>query len=120
MVDVAYDHFLANDKKEFTPDTLLNFSKEVYKTVDLFENLLPERFQKMFPYMKTQNWLYNYHSHWGTFKSFEGVVKRSAYLTESASASEVFEKNYPLLQECFSAFFPEVKDFALTTLNKLQ
>lgn len=120
MVDVTYDHFLANDKKEFTPDTLLNFSKEVYKTVDLFENLLPERFQKMFPYMKTQNWLYNYHSHWGTFKSFEGVVRRAAFLTESSSASEVFEKNYPLLQECYSAFFPAVKDFALTTLNKLQ
>lgn len=119
MTDVVYDHFLANDKNEFTSDSLLAFSDEIYKTVDRFEELLPERFQKMFPHMKSQNWLYNYHTHWGTVKSFEGVVRRSAYLTESYSAAEVFEKNYPLLQKCYSAFFPAVKDFAFTTLNQL-
>jgi acyl carrier protein phosphodiesterase len=119
MVDVVYDHFLANDKSEFAPGSLSVFSNEVYKTIGQFERLLPERFQKMFPYMKTQNWLYNYHTQWGTIKSFEGVVRRSAYLTESTSAAQIFEINYPLLQECYSAFFPAVKDFAFTTLNQL-
>ena len=112
FVDVVYDHFLANDEKEFTEESLLVFSESIYKTIDPFIDELPLRFSRMFPYMKMQNWLFNYRTRWGTEKSFGGLVRRAAYLEESDTAAAVFNENYQHLRQCYDRFFPDVKLFA--------
>src|SRR5688500_18645858 len=61
FVDIVYDHFLANDTNEFKlTDDLENFTKQVYFNLQLNFSHLPSRFQKLLPYMKSQNWLFNY------------------------------------------------------------
>jgi acyl carrier protein phosphodiesterase len=112
FIDVVYDHFLANDEKEFTEVSLRNFAEQVYTIIDPHVNHLPGRFARTFPYMKMQNWLYNYRSKWGTERSFEGVVRRAAYLTESDTASSLFEEYYKELEQCYREFFPDLKLFA--------
>jgi acyl carrier protein phosphodiesterase len=116
FTDVVFDHFLATDKNEFTAETLLAFSQTTYKLVEPFISQLPEKFQKMFPYMRQQNWLNNYQYAWGIGHSLEGVVRRSAYLTESATAFRLFEQNYKHLQTCYNQFFPELKKFVTDRL----
>jgi acyl carrier protein phosphodiesterase len=111
FVDVVYDHFLASDKNEFDEPALLQFSEHVYSIVQEYSQWFPERFAKMFPYMKTQNWLFNYRTRWGAEKSFGGLVRRSAYLTESDTASLLFEEHYQRLEECYRLFWKEVKPF---------
>ena len=44
FVDVVYDHFLATDKTEFTEHSLLDFSQQVYTTLDKQAQWLPEQF----------------------------------------------------------------------------
>ena len=66
----------------------------------------------MFPYMKNQDWLFNYRTLTGTKKSFGGVVRRSRYLTESDTAGQLFERHYQLLQESYRQFWADVKPFA--------
>jgi len=112
FVDVVYDHFLATDVNEFNEQTLEEFSANVYKTVDRYISELPERFVRMFPYMKSQNWLLNYRTMWGTESSFGGVVRRARYLDESETAASLFEEHYDVLKQCYHAFFPDVKSFA--------
>ncbi|MFI5133972.1 MAG: ACP phosphodiesterase [Chitinophagales bacterium] len=112
FVDVVYDHFLANDENEFDESSLLRFSEQVYPMVQEYSQWFPERFAKMFPYMKTQNWLFHYRTRWGTEKSFGGVVRRSAYLTESDTASHLFEDHYQRLRECYRLFWKDLKPFA--------
>ena len=112
LMDIVYDHFLAVDQSEFTSDTLFDFSQWVYASIDQQLQWLPQRFALMFPYMKKQNWLFNYQTSWGTRNSFEGMVRRSAYLTESDTAFRLFEKNYQLFQKCYRQFWAEVKPFA--------
>ncbi len=119
FVDVAYDHFLANDSGEFTGNRLYAFSQEVYEALDQFIPLFPPPFQSMFPYMKEQNWLYGYRQRQGIANSFEGLVRRSAYLTESRTAFQLFEENYDALQACYDSFFPALKAFAFSTLEGL-
>jgi acyl carrier protein phosphodiesterase len=117
--DVVYDHFLANDEAEFATDKILeNFAATVYKILD--ENLiqLPPQVLKMLPYMKTQNWLYNYRTVWGTEKSFAGVVHRSAYLTESQQACEVFNTHYNAMKQLYHQFYPDVKKMATQYLQQ--
>ena len=112
LVDVLYDHFLATDVNEFTKESLFDFSQQVYASIDRQIQWLPERFTKMFPYMKTQNWLFNYHTMWGTEKSLEGVVRRSRYLTESGTAYHLFEQHYQLFSDCYRQFWKDMLPFA--------
>ena len=112
FVDVLYDHFLATDVNEFTKESLFDFSQQVYASIDRQIQWLPERFTKMFPYMKTQNWLFNYHTMWGTEKSLEGVVRRSRYLTESGAAYHLFEQHYQLFSHCYRQFWKDMLPFA--------
>lgn len=112
FVDVVYDHFLAIDENEFNEDSLLGFSQDVYIIVDNHLQWLPEKFAKMYPYMKQHNWLFNYRTMWGAGKSLGGVVRRSVYLTESETAYKFFDANYQLLQDCFRHFWGDVKLFA--------
>ena len=111
FVDVVYDHFLANDPLHFTPTSLHDFSQSTYRHLNDFHSHLPLRFAEMFPYMQSQNWLYYYHTTEGTIKSFGGVVRRAAYLSDSQPAAEVFHKYYNELQTCYNAFFPELYEF---------
>jgi len=119
FADVVYDHFLANDAAEFPGDSLLEFSQEVYGMLDQQTAWFPAPFQRMFPYMKEYNWLYNYRKREGMWNSFQGLVRRSSYLTESDTAYHLFEEHYEELQQCYDVFFPAVKAFARNALTEL-
>ena len=113
FVDVTYDHFLACDVNEFPGEkNLLDFSHFVYNTLEPYQDILPERFGRMFPYMKKENWLYNYRTLWGAEKSFGGLMHRAKYLEYNSVVFECLEKNYLPLKECYNNFFPDVKKFA--------
>lgn len=111
FIDVVYDHFLAVDKTEFSKESLLNFSQQIYSVLDSYQHWFPQHFAVVFPYMKIHNWLYNYRTLQGTENSFEGVVRRAAYLTESNTASFLFEKHYQPLQDCYRQFWKDAKPF---------
>lgn len=120
FADVVYDHFLANDLNEFGSETeLKKFADGTYESLQSNAGLFPLPFQKMFPYMKEHDWLYNYRHTRGIEKSFGGVVRRSAYLTESETAFEIFKSHYKPMQECYNAFFPDLKKYSRNNLDEL-
>ncbi|HRN56105.1 MAG TPA: acyl carrier protein phosphodiesterase, partial [Agriterribacter sp.] len=98
---------------------LMAFSQETYTLLNRFSFQLPAPFAAMFPYMKKQNWLYNYRYRWGIQNSFGGLVHRAAYLTESEPAFTIFEHHYPALRECYTAFFPDLKQMAWVYFQSL-
>ena len=111
FVDVVFDHFLASEEEIFTEEGLTQFTQFVYFSLDKFQSFFPEKFARMYPYMKSQNWLYNYRFRAGIEKSFGGLVHRAAYLEESEQAWQVFQQHYKLLQDCFRQFWPELRAF---------
>jgi acyl carrier protein phosphodiesterase len=111
FVDVVYDHYLATDSFIFNSDSLEAFAAGTYTMLEPYTAVFPERFARMFPYMKTQNWLYNYSNKWGIENSLHGVVRRSTYLTESATAFQLFQTHYEHLQRSYQQFFPELLSF---------
>jgi len=120
FTDVVYDHFLARDEKQFRDQGSLEiFSRNVYQSLELNFFLYPRRFQTMFPYMKSQNWLYNYRLKEGIHKSFQGLVYRAAYLNESVVAFEIFNQYYQELENCYRNFFPDLKKFASDNISNL-
>jgi acyl carrier protein phosphodiesterase len=112
FVDIVYDHFLAADAETFTEERLRGFADETYAHLERHGDWLPERFAGMFPYMKSQDWLFNYRYRWGIEMSFKGLVRRAAYLDDSSAAMRVLEARHDELQSCYRAFMPEVSAFA--------
>jgi acyl carrier protein phosphodiesterase len=113
FIDVVYDHFLANDKDEFADEAALKtFTTKTYSLLQNNSIFFPEQFSLQFSYMKKDDWLYNYRFVPGIEKSFGGLVRRAAYLTESATAGRIFAQHYQSLQDCYSAFFKDVKKMA--------
>ena len=120
FVDIVYDHFLATDENEFSDESLMNFSKQVYLILVQNSSWLPERFAAMFTHMKMHNWLYHYRTILGIEKGFGGLVHRAAYLSESKTASGVFKEHYQRLSSCYRHFWADVKPFAKKALNDFE
>lgn len=121
FVDIVYDHFLANDDEAFVGyGGLYNFSQFVYQSLHSNRKYYPGMFGMMFPYMRSENWLYHYRMVTGIQKSFEGLVRRALYMHDSTEAYEIFKNNYTALQLCYDQFFPDVKQFATDTLRNLK
>lgn len=113
FMDVVYDHFLALELVARGNDFLGRFVGSVYDKLTLREEILPQEFKRLLPYMKQENWLLNYQFSWGISKSFEGLVRRAKFLTESYPALVIFEENYEKLGEAYRNFFPGLVDFSL-------
>jgi acyl carrier protein phosphodiesterase len=127
LVDVVYDHFLAGDPRIFAESgeaasgtDLKAFAQKTYAQVQENEAFLPERFARLFFYMRTQDWLYHYRYKQGILNSFAGLARRAAYMGSVEAAGRLFETHYTQLQACYREFFPELQDFALRTLQQLQ
>ncbi len=120
IADVILDHFLATDENEFSENELEIFTNETYESLNLYKDHFPEKFNTLFPYMKMQNWLYNYRHKWGIEKSLGGLVRRSKYMEQSETAFRLFNENYVELSDCYRNFFPDVKKLALNFLKNNQ
>jgi acyl carrier protein phosphodiesterase len=119
FVDVAYDHFLANDENQFTEAALKDFCSRTYKVLRDHQSILPPRFLQMLPFMISQNWLYNYRNLWGAENSFAGLARRAKYLDSSGLAFAALKEHYTSLQKCYNDFFPVVKQFASEYMRAL-
>lgn len=119
IVDVALDHFLANDKSIFGEGELSVFANTTYQQLRELEELFPPGFDMVFHYMQLHNWLYNYRSVEGIFSSLRGLVRRAAYINDAQPACDIFIEQFDALQDCYSAFFPELKAFAYSTMRSL-
>ena len=118
FMDIVYDHFLANDKKEFPGDALADFARLTYQQLEPYKNIFPEKFQMMFHYMQLQNWLYNYQFKKGIHNSFIGMVHRAKFINDPKPAFAIFENNYDHLKSYYEIFFPAARNFAFSQLKK--
>jgi acyl carrier protein phosphodiesterase len=121
LTDVVYDHFLANDPLIFpTQATLADFARETYGQLEGRVTLFPERFNRLFPYMREQDWLTGYRTKQGILASFGGLSRRASYMPDPQQAGRLFELHYNELEACYQSFFPEVRDFVLRKLRELE
>jgi acyl carrier protein phosphodiesterase len=119
IMDVLFDHFLANDQDLFDEGSLKEFSQDIYQHLEDHSTQLPVRFLHAFTYMKTEDWLYNYKYPEGIRKSLHGLARRSAYLRESDIAYHLFLEHHSYLNECYKIFFSDVKQFAKQKFREL-
>lgn len=120
FVDIVYDYCLANDSTQFKTDKdLFLFSQQTYALLQPQVAIFPAKFQGMFPYMASQNWLYNYRFTHGMQKSFAGLVHRASFLSDSETAFNLFLEHEAFFKQQHLLFFHSVKTFATHTMAEL-
>jgi acyl carrier protein phosphodiesterase len=87
IVDILYDHFLAKNWERYSDIPLDTYCEAFYDSLKDNFDLLPERTQRMMPYMIADNWLLNYASIEGIQKVLEGMNRRTK------NRSKIFTKN---------------------------
>jgi acyl carrier protein phosphodiesterase len=119
IIDIVFDHFLANDEIHFNEDQLHNFTQATYTQLSIHQFIFPERFAKMFPYMTSQNWLFHYQSTEGIQRSLGGLQRRAKYIDETETAFQLFLQHYEQIKKGYQLFFPDLLQLSQDTFNKL-
>lgn len=102
VLDTIFDHFVANDPKIFQSEAaLLAFTQKTYAQVDANSEYFPPHFTRFFPYMKSENWLYNCRTVMGAKRSLQGLYRRAPKMAPPEVAYEIFIVNYYALGQCY-------------------
>ena len=109
VIDVVYDHVLASNWQQFHDVELNTYTDSVYQRLEARSHHFPPHVQRYFPYMKQQNWLYNYQFEWGFRKSLEGLDRRSSNPTEMHRAVEVYQQHQHKFLSEFQQFISDAQ-----------
>ena len=111
IIDICYDHFLANNWHLFSYEELDIFVEKIYFILENNQEILPDRLKKILPKIIRDNWLCSYKNMSGVNLTFMGLSKRLKRENNLASAGNELIKNYPALESDFLIFFPEVINY---------
>ena len=121
IVDILYDHFLAKNWSKYSSVPLDEYVNKFYDSLEEHYDLLPNRIQKMMPYMITDNWLLSYASIYGISRVLAGMNRRTQNKSGMDKAVNELETFYLSFEKEFTSFFDELIEFSrlkLTELNK--
>ncbi len=118
IVDVYYDHFLAKNWSTYHKTPLLQFTEETYKQLFKYISLLPSGAQRMLPYMKDGNWLYNYSKIEGIHQALSGMARRTKFNSKMEYAVEDLRIHYSEFEEEFTSFFKDLISFSGDWINR--
>ena len=114
IIDICYDHFLANHWNLFCHENLDVFVQKIYVMLKDNQEILPERLKKILPSIISENWLVSYKNISGINLTFMRLSKRLKRENNFATAVNELMKNYPEIESDFLMFFPEVMNYVKT------
>lgn len=108
VVDVLFDHFLAIRWNEFHDDELGQFANQCYEVIQNQQEILPERSERFYRYMRANNILEQYATVGGIEKVLRGLDSRTRFRSNMLNGIHDLEENFEALDTCFQSFFPEL------------
>ncbi|WP_299160576.1 ACP phosphodiesterase [uncultured Tenacibaculum sp.] len=118
IIDIFYDHFLARNWKKYSQIPLDIYVKSVYNLLQENNNILPDKTRELLPYMIQYNWLYNYQFAKGIQEVLNGMNKRTQGKSKMNLATEDLLIHYEILEEDFTLFFEDLRNFCNSKLNQ--
>lgn len=115
IIDVCYDHFLARHWHTFSDQDLTKFVQHAYDVLQKHRPILPERLQRILPFMISEDWLGRYIEIKSVGKTLDRITRRLTRGEQFRGAIVEVEKNYTDLESDFLFFFPDLVDFSTRT-----
>lgn len=111
IVDIYYDHYLAVNFHHYSENSLKDFTQKIYTLIQNNHSILPEKSKRFTAYMLQYNILYEYSTFEGIGQVLEGMAYRASFQSNMQHAIHDLKEHYPLFENEFKEFFPELKDF---------
>lgn len=109
FIDILFDHFLANDLRYFEDASLQQFTENVYRHLDHYQEHFNDSMRQLFTHMSNYNWLYNYRLLEGLQRSILGICRRYPVLGSGELAVDTVFQHLDELQPIYHDFFPELQ-----------
>ncbi|MGB0891014.1 MAG: ACP phosphodiesterase [Flavobacteriaceae bacterium] len=119
IIDIFYDHFLAKNWDNYSAIPLEVYSKSIYNLLNENENILPERSIQFLRYMIEYDILYNYQSLEGIQKVLNGMNYRTKGKSQMNLAIEDLQLLNKELEEDFTTFFEDLRNFSNQKLKEI-
>ncbi len=120
ITDIFFDYFLAKHWNQFSDQSLEDFIQLSYSRVFKFREILPEKFNRMFSYMSTQNWLLSYREVEGIQGALTGLSRRTRFDSKMEYAHEALLEFEAEFEVIFFAFFKDLETFAMKKLKEIE
>ncbi|MBS1812892.1 MAG: DUF479 domain-containing protein [Acidobacteria bacterium] len=114
LLDIFYDHFLATHWHRFSPVDLPTFTQNAYTVLHQHHALLPEKLQRMLPFMRAEDWLASYRKVEWVDVTLQRMSKRLRRGDSLASGIAELQTHYDRFEADFLAFFPDLHRFVQT------
>ncbi len=116
-VDILYDHFLAKNWNDYSPENLENFVINFHSVILERLNMLPRKSKRfVFPFIRKKRLLC-----YADLNCFETVLVKMSMFTsmpnKSKQVMKIINKDYELLHNDFKSFFPELTNFSNDILS---
>lgn len=108
IIDICYDHFLANHWAAFSQESFGDFVKIIYIILQENQQILPTKLQQALPRMIAEDWLGCYQTLTGVGLTFSRIARRLKRENNLANAVAELHDNYSELESDFLIFFPEI------------
>jgi acyl carrier protein phosphodiesterase len=109
IVDVFYDHFLAKNWKNYSDESLVDFTNRFYQSLSDNYDFLSERTKGMMPYMIERNWLVSYQTVEGISKILTQMDGRTKNESKMRFASNELIEYYSDFELEFTTFFEDLR-----------
>lgn len=108
IIDILYDHFLANNWEKFSPQPLVDLKENIFECLKRNYAILPERVQFFVPSFIQNDWIDIYTSTDGIINVLLRMSNRTTLPDETEFAREILHKYYIQLQSEFLTYFPDI------------
>ncbi len=119
IIDIFYDHFLAKNWDVYSEIPLDVYTQSVYQLFDKESDNLPKKSQEFIKYMIQYNILYHYQSLEGIKQVLNGMNHRTKGRSKMNLAIEDLENLHKELEEDFTLFFEDLRNFSEKKIRKL-
>jgi acyl carrier protein phosphodiesterase len=114
IADVFFDHFLATSFERYSRESLDEFLRRRFATLDRHREALPERLAQVYLHMRDGGWLQSYAEVAGIRQTLLHLSKRLSRQPHLELAARHLVDSRDALEARFQEFFPELVAYAHT------
>ncbi|RZJ35434.1 MAG: DUF479 domain-containing protein [Flavobacterium sp.] len=120
IMDVFYDHFLANNWDRYCEMSLTDYAAAFYQSLEQNRNVITQKTSNLLPYMIKENWLVSYASTEGISKILSRMDARTSNRSQMRFAPDALLRDYDQYETEFTEFFEDVRVMAAGKLASLK
>ena len=117
IIDLVFDHLLAKDWDTYHPQSLMEFSHQVYSQVESRKHHLPEKAETLIQVMKNRQSLLGYADTRFLDRSLEYLSVRMKNADCLANSHSLIVSLLAEIEEDFRLFFPDARNAVLDIVN---